>query len=653
MKQTNISMGAKQEDAQVRASLRRQYIQDMVVRANRKMENEARLNAIGKAGGPPVRNKSFPPRQRRPPSVKINVPSSAASDEASNIDKRVSWKLSPSASVINKNRDRLAAGRRRIRKLSTEERDILYETRPDLRPVRKNQTLEEEANVIDGASESQGTFSATRAIGSFFGTAVTALHEYAYGGASDSSDDDSDDSSQGSCESSDSYASESNSEKSDNESLGSDSDTSPLRKAKTKGHADESLSLNAPLIPVPVKFDETLPKLRPVPKRKEKGEMSDGTLASSKAGQGVIPSRNRSNASMKLKKRVHQAHGSTTVTSKTEAKNKSIIKEHPSPRASSTVIPPNHSNLPSPKTAKNIRQRMAAHRSLEICVSDGNDNSSVASSPHNLTPTSESRRHRRRDRDMKKQLSIGELVTKFVKESESGDANSIKVKSAHHMESAEVLMDLVSSEPMVPSKLTEGQDDMIALPSLKSPRRRRQRPTSTVTKDASAKGGFKAAFTATQYSNDDILQSLEAHEQSNKVPGGTTGSGRRLPSSSGMWNPKSIKEDVREGASKGRTVQRSPARTISALTRSGNATPDPSQEVSESEGSARGGKGKLTLTEVNDENSSMNAGSDQPTARRSPIALRSREFRIARLTLSGSSTSPRMVDYKASDLTIS
>jgi hypothetical protein len=634
-----VTASANQDDSLLRASLRRKYIQETVILANRKIENEAaRLNSVGTAGDVPIR------QERRKPSVKINVPPSAVSADDSSIigTKRITWKLpATTPSVKKSNRERLAAGRRRIRKLSAEEREALYQHRPDLRPARKNQSLEAEADVIDGATGSRGAFSATRAIGSFFGTAVTALHEYAYGGGSDSSDDESDDSSQGSCESSDSYASESNSERSDNESVASELDLSPRRKIKKSPERD-GIS-NKPLNPVPSRFhDESTNILLSDAKRKQ--EKTDHLQESaappmSRDGAPLVPVTARSNVSGKMKRRTLQAQS--------KGESPSVKIDEPSRIFSSSKPPMTHPvNAPSPRTVKNIRQRMAAHRSLEVLTAELSDTSYSTPSPSNLTTPSDARRRRRRD--IKKQMSIGEMVTKFVNDTESTKgtpltARTSKSKAACQMQSAEVLMDLVTSEPVGPGTVSTSNEDLVAHSSVsKSPRRCKNRSTSASNKDTTSK---KKNTPASPFSNADILESLELHEQSGN---GHTRSSNKNVSTSAPVNSK-----------------RTGARTVRMHVDCSSSTPSSLNESaprSESGPNSRdGGTEKhagfpLYQADANDEN--MTTGnialssfaSGRGTRRRSPIALRSREFRMARLTLTGSSTSPRLTENKSQDV---
>ena len=190
----------------LRSGLRKRYIQDTLVRINGEtsVASDANWMAMSENIGSPY------------------AKSRSAKNDQGNDDRKIKWELPDGAEefVVEKRQIRKKCSnksrRRRIRRLTDQEKQQLYEHRPDLKPEKGSNHADVDLDVrhrdnaiasfTDAVTKHAVMFS-PRALGSFLGNAITHIQDYAYG----SSDDDEDESSESenSCSDSDSERSES------------------------------------------------------------------------------------------------------------------------------------------------------------------------------------------------------------------------------------------------------------------------------------------------------------------------------------------------------------------------------------------------------------------------------------------------------------
>lgn len=397
----------------LRSGLRKRYIQDTLVRINGESTEASDsdwLSSLESTGSPSA-----------------NM-TSAENDQGAD-DRRIKWALPDGAKefVVEKRQIRMKysnkSRRRRIRRLTEQEKQQLYELRPDLKPEKGADHVDVDLEVrhkdnaivsfTDAVTKHAVMFS-PRALGSFFGNAITHIQDYAYG----SSDDDDDESSD-----SENSFSDSDSERSESSYSDQSEDDAQHSKNSLKRYTKKSLNgvINQSVANLKTSPSHLLTESSP----SSKSPSNKPLLFDSRLSLVTDPS------------------GMNTETYNHSWKHK--------PQA----VDSDNVNV-AERTENVIRMKGVSFDRIDVDdINDGFSQQQLSpTKPSNEIDEVPKRKHRerlpkkhRRKFD-KRRTSIRDMVTKLVSERESLKATleTGSEVSDFHRESAQVLMDLVASE---------------------------------------------------------------------------------------------------------------------------------------------------------------------------------------------------------------
>lgn len=414
MAASSFSRDASSKNSVVlRSGLRKRYIQDTLVRINGESTEASDSDWLSS-----LENTGLPPANIR----------SAENDQGAD-DRRIKWALPDGAKefVVEKRQIRIKysnkSRRRRIRRLTEQEKQQLYELRPDLKPEKDADHADVDLEVrhkdnaivsfTDAVTKHAVMFS-PRALGSFFGNAITHIQDYAYG----SSDDDDDDSSD-----SENSFSDSDSERS--ESSYSDQSEDDARHPKNSQKRSTKKFLNGAI-------NQSVANLKTSPFHL--------------LPESSPPSKSLSNKPHLIDSRLSLVTDPSGMT--TETNNHSW-------RYTPQAVDSDNGNA-AERAENTIRMKGVSFDRIDVDdIHDGFSQQQLSSTkPNNEIDEVPKRKHRerlpkkhRRKFD-KQRTSIRDMVTKLVSERESLKATleTGSDVSDFHRESAHVLMDLVASE---------------------------------------------------------------------------------------------------------------------------------------------------------------------------------------------------------------
>lgn len=408
----------------LRAGLRKRYIQDTLVRINGETASTSNADWVSSLEN----STSFPPRCR------------AAENDQATGDRKIKWALPDGAVefVVEKRQSRSKCNhksrRRRIRRLTDQEKQQLYELRPDLKPEKGNSHADVDLEVrhsdnaivsfTDAVTKHAVMFS-PRALGSFFGNAITHIQDYAYG----SSDDDE------SSESDTSY-SDSDSERSESSYSDQSEDDVQATKASQKKSAKQPFTdvLNQPVSVSDLTLDS-------IPKKSQHFSLHESSLSS----------REHSSKHFPFDSRISPSNDQISINAEKQFINRGTHGSRPSPADCPNAAERTTTRLKGVALdnadADSVLEDFSRHSQMYYS-STANVNVEDLS-PQRKIREKPSRKHRRKF--TKRKSSIGEMVTKLVGERESfkHSFETDREDTDVQRQSAQVLMDLVASETFV------------------------------------------------------------------------------------------------------------------------------------------------------------------------------------------------------------